>query len=317
MTHARHTLAHDCMATTFKLTVVHADPVYARQAAAAAFEELDRIEGRLSRYVEASDISRVNHLGRGQSTVVQRDTFDCLRIALEVQRDTQGAFDVAYGSAGPAPQGSRFELDAEDHAVRVLADGVRLDLGGIGKGFALDHMAALLADWDIESGLLAASTSTLLALQAAPGEAGWPIAFGPDHDLHRAAHPPGAERLRHGRQGQPHHRPPHGAPSSGPLSRLGRRVHGRRGRRPLHGIHGDERGGDPRLLRVTRRSRAAPRIPRRGSEAHLVWRFNRTRIWRLRQRSGVRLIGRRPNGVGAISQRCWLLWHCECSNRDA
>jgi len=174
------------MATTFKLTVVHADPVYARQAAAAALAELDRIEGRLSRYAETSDISRINRLVRGQSTVVQLDTFDCLRIALDVQRDTQGAFDVAYASAGPAPQGPRFELDAEDHAVRVLADGVRLDLGGVGKGFALDRMAAVLGDWDIESALLAASTSTLLALQAAPGKAGWPIAYGPDSDPHRA-----------------------------------------------------------------------------------------------------------------------------------
>jgi thiamine biosynthesis lipoprotein len=206
----RQTLLHDCMATTFKLTVVHADPVYARQAAAAALAELDRIEGRLSRYVETSDISRINRLVRGQSTVMQPDTFDCLRIALDVQCDTQGAFDVAYASEKgtgtfclkgprptfgrcpashkrcPSPFPARFELDAEDHAVRVLADGVRLDLGGIGKGFALDRMAALLGDWDIESGLLAASTSTLLALQAAPGEAGWPIAFGPDHDLHRA-----------------------------------------------------------------------------------------------------------------------------------
>lgn len=178
------------MATTFKLTVVHADPVYARQASAEAFAELERIEGRLSRYVESSDISRVNRLAKGQSTAVQLDTFECLRIALEVQRETRGAFDVAYGSEMPVRtfglEGPRFDLDEQDHAVRVLADGVRLDLGGIGKGFALDRMAAILADWEVDSALLAASTSTLLALSPPPGQSGWAVTFGPEHDLHRA-----------------------------------------------------------------------------------------------------------------------------------
>jgi len=187
----RHTLAHEAMATTFKLTVAHADPVYARQACAEAFAEIDRIEGRLSRYVQSSDISRINRLGQGQSTAVQLDAFECLRIALEVQRETRGAFDAAYGSRPEKVTGTfclkgpRFDLNEQDHTVRVLADGVRLDLGGIGKGFALDRMAALLADWEIGSALLAASTSTLLALGPPSGQSGWPITFGPEHDLQR------------------------------------------------------------------------------------------------------------------------------------
>jgi thiamine biosynthesis lipoprotein len=182
----RHTLACEAMATAFKVTVVHADPLYARQAAAAALAELGRIEGRLSRFVETSDIARINRLDRGQQTVVQLDTFECLAIALDVQRETGGAFDVAYGSAGPWSAGLRFELNAERHSVRVLADGVRLDLGGIGKGFALDRMAAILADWDIAAARLAASTSTILGIGSPPGEEGWPITFGPGRDLRRA-----------------------------------------------------------------------------------------------------------------------------------
>jgi len=181
----RPTLTRDAMATAFKVTLAHADAAYARQAGAAALAELDRIEARLSRYVEASDISRINALVRGQETVVQLDTFECLRIALEVQRETGGTFDVAYASLGDRPAGPRFELNADAHAVRVLGDGVRLDLGGIGKGFALDRMAAILADWEIPAALLAASTSTLLALGSPPGEEGWPIAFGPEKEPHR------------------------------------------------------------------------------------------------------------------------------------
>jgi thiamine biosynthesis lipoprotein len=170
------------MATTFTITIASDDHRYARQAAQATFDELDRIEGRLSRYVENSDVSRVNHLQAGQISVIHPDTFDCLRIALEAQRATDGAFDVAYASRNPSEIGSPFRLDSERNTVRVLRDGLLLDLGGIGKGFALDRMAEMLKDWVLESVLLAASTSTLLAGDPPPGDPGWPFSIGPRHD---------------------------------------------------------------------------------------------------------------------------------------
>jgi thiamine biosynthesis lipoprotein len=173
------------MATTFKVTLVHDDAAYARQAGAAALAELDRIEGCLSRFVQSSDVARINRLGRGEHTAVQSDSLDCLRIALEVQRETGGAFDAAYGSRGAWSAQPRFALDEAGHCVRALCEGLHLDLGGIGKGFALDRMAALLADWDVPAALLAASTSTVLAIGSPPGEAGWPIAFGPDEKPRR------------------------------------------------------------------------------------------------------------------------------------
>jgi thiamine biosynthesis lipoprotein len=64
--------------------------------------------------------------------------------------------------------------------VRVLAEGVRLDLGGIGKGYALDRMAVLLHEWDLDQALLSASTSTILALEPPLDAPGWPIQFGPE-----------------------------------------------------------------------------------------------------------------------------------------
>jgi thiamine biosynthesis lipoprotein len=177
------TFVHEAMATTFGVTIARGDVTYARQAATAAFAELDRVERLLSRYVEGSDIFRINRLTAGGAIVVQLDTFECLRVALDVQQGTEGAFDVAYGSAGPRPSAPRFELDAGEHSVRVLFDGIRIDLGGIGKGFALDRMAAVMGDWGLESALLCASTSTILALEPPLGEPGWPISFGPDQDL--------------------------------------------------------------------------------------------------------------------------------------
>ena len=217
----RVALTHDAMATAFQIAIACEEPAYARQAAAAAFAELDLIEGRLSRFAEGSDIFRINRLRPGEATLVHLDTFECLRIAEEVRRDTAGAFDVAYLVVTEAPPchserseaksrnlssalagaercldklgmtatstacakdgGSRcFELSEESHTVRVLAEGVCLDLGGIGKGFALDRMAALLREWEVASALLCASISTILALDAPPGEEGWAVQLGLD-----------------------------------------------------------------------------------------------------------------------------------------
>ena len=173
------------MATTFNIVVAGADAVYARQAAAAAFDELNLVENHLSRFVESSDISRINRLARGESTVVALDTFRCLQIALDLRRKTDGAFDVAYATTPQPGRNGSIELSDRGCRVRVLAGGVQLDLGGIGKGFGLDRMTALLREWEIESALLQASTSTLLALGPAADEPGWPIDFGPEHDRRR------------------------------------------------------------------------------------------------------------------------------------
>ena len=72
---SEQTFVHSAMSTTFTVRLIEADPVYARQAAAAAFEELDLLDGTLSRYVEESDVSRINGLAPGQSTVVALETF--------------------------------------------------------------------------------------------------------------------------------------------------------------------------------------------------------------------------------------------------
>lgn len=168
------TSSHEAMATTFRSTVVASGARYARQAAAAAFEELDVIEAHLSRYVENSDISRINRLSARESTVVALDTFDCLRIALALTRNTGGAFDVTYASAANT-RGRAIVLETANRSVRVMGDGVQLDLGGIGKGFGLDRMAAVLREWDVGQALLWASTSTVLAVGRAPEPSGWPV----------------------------------------------------------------------------------------------------------------------------------------------
>ena len=62
--------SHEAMATTYEVIVVHEDERYARQAAAAAFEEVNRLEADLSRFIENSDISQINSLPVGRPLVL-------------------------------------------------------------------------------------------------------------------------------------------------------------------------------------------------------------------------------------------------------
>jgi len=183
---AIHRFSHGAMNTTFEVRACHDDEGYASQAAHAAFALLDRIEQELSRFVPNSDVSRINDLEPGGSARVSASTLECLLIARQLYELTGGAFDVSIGTGLEG-----LELVPGEHAVRAHAGGVRLDLGGIGKGFAVDRMAALLEEWGIERALVHGGRSSVVALEPPPGEDGWTLTL-------RAGEPPSPvlERLR-------------------------------------------------------------------------------------------------------------------------
>ncbi len=177
-----HTFQHEAMATFFEIVVAHPERDYAQQAAEAAFRELDRLETLLSRYVETSDISRANRLAPGATATITHETLECLLIAADVALATGRAFDPAYASERPpglAPELPPFSLDPAAHTITSHADPLHLDLGAVGKGFALDQMAETLREWDITSACLNAGGSSVLALGTpAPDARGWPVGVG-------------------------------------------------------------------------------------------------------------------------------------------
>ena len=195
-----HHFRHDAMAAPFEIIIAGETAEYARQAADAAFLMIDRIEGELSRFKEHSDVSQINHLRPGEMIRIGYRTFGCLRIAAQVHADTGGAFDVTIGpliefwqkaeSGGRPPKDKALAkvrarvgmdllgLDENGFQVGVKKKGVQVDLGGIGKGYALDAAAEVLHDWSIEAALLSAGESTVLAIGAPPGAHGWTVAVG-------------------------------------------------------------------------------------------------------------------------------------------
>jgi thiamine biosynthesis lipoprotein len=202
-----HRFSHQAMATTFEVRVQHEDRAYAQQAAAAAFDEIDRIEGVLSRYVESSDVTQINHLPAGTPVHIALDTFECLRISAEMHSQTGGAFDVTVGllidcwrdeekrPRTPSAEELQFALDHTGMdlilldeptcAVALLASPMRIDLGGVGKGYAVDRMAEMLKEWDIERVLIHGGFSSVLAMEPPVGMEGWPVTLSHPKDRRR------------------------------------------------------------------------------------------------------------------------------------
>lgn len=189
--------SHEAMATAFEVLIVHEDERYARQAALAAFNEADRLECELSRFIENSDISRINNLPANKTLRLGLDAFECLKLSSEIYAQTNGAFDITIGSLldcwhneqgaerTPSPEQLNlarqhtgtdlFQLDEEEHTIRLLASPMKIDLGGIGKGYAVDRMAELLREWSIDTALISGGYSSVLALDAPPDKNGWPL----------------------------------------------------------------------------------------------------------------------------------------------
>lgn len=161
------------MACEFGIAIRGEDGAYARQAAEAAFHEVERIEAELSRFRIDSDISRINALVPGRWLTVGPDAMACLRISQRAFRLTAGAFDPAFRSSmnGRSPASfRRVKLDPRLPRIRVTAP-VSLDLGGIGKGHAVDRIVAVLVEWGVGQALVHAGTSSVRAL----GD--WPVAL--------------------------------------------------------------------------------------------------------------------------------------------
>ncbi len=172
---------HDAMNTTFTLRLYGTDPAQLAAAAREGFDRIDHLEAHLSRFIDTSEISQINQLRAGDTLYLTDDCHHCLLAAMHAYAETGGLFDITLGTliehqkaglAGPPPApAGKLIIHPDVAAITCEAPGRSLDLGGIGKGFALDQLRNLLADWEVPGGLLAAGASSLLAYGPEP----WPI----------------------------------------------------------------------------------------------------------------------------------------------
>jgi thiamine biosynthesis lipoprotein len=187
------------MATIFEIFISHKDVKYAAQAAFAAFAEIDRLELELSRYIANSDISRINRLRNNEVITIGIDTFTCLEECKKLYEETNGKFDISIGPLIDfwRHKGQYQDVDFESklkiireqvglHNLILIPDQyqigisegtIKLDLGGYGKGYAVDKVAEILLEWDIERAFIHGGRSTVLALQSPHGKSAWQVSI--------------------------------------------------------------------------------------------------------------------------------------------
>lgn len=182
------------MGQPVRLQLFHESEAAGFEAAQAAFAELRRIEGRLSRFDDVSDLSELNRQASRGWVAMEADLCTVLAAAGRYRRGTQGDFDVAveplmrtWGFREPrkAAPGVREVVAAQaalaattvevvGHRVRLGRSDAALDLGGIGVGYGLDRAGEVLRRHGVTAALLDVS-GDLLALGAPPGATGWPV----------------------------------------------------------------------------------------------------------------------------------------------
>jgi thiamine biosynthesis lipoprotein len=183
------------MGTWNVLLLGGAEPRCLRQAAQEAFDALGRLEQSLSKFLPTSEVSLVNALAAGRPVPVGRDLFHLLSRAKEAWEITGGAFDPTVGALmaawglvdleGRVPPKVEIEallktrgmhhviLDAPSSTVSFDGPGVSLDLGGMGKGHALDVLAGVLQARGIPVGAMISGRSSTFTWGTAAGEDRW------------------------------------------------------------------------------------------------------------------------------------------------
>lgn len=164
------------MGTRIVVELWATDKEQGNAAIEAVLAEMRRVDEAMSTYKPTSELSIVNARAAQEPIKISSELFDLLDTSLEYSRITDGAFDITYASVGylydfrkhvrpdekqiaaalPGVDYRHLELDPKNSTVHFARPGMRVDLGGIGKGHAVDRGIAVLQARGIEHGLVTA-----------------------------------------------------------------------------------------------------------------------------------------------------------------
>lgn len=189
------------MGLPFRIVVHATNEAHATSAIQAAFARIEELNGKLSDYDTDSELSQLSRTsGLGTNVVLSPDLWDVLTRSQELAHASAGGFDVTVGPIVnlwrkarrerqlPRPDllraarqrvgWQKLHLDPRHHTARLDVEGMRLDLGAIAKGYAVDAAMSVLAANGIHSALVSGGGD--LAVSAAPpGRTGWQIELAP------------------------------------------------------------------------------------------------------------------------------------------
>jgi thiamine biosynthesis lipoprotein len=192
-------LARHAMATRFEMVLHGEDPIALRAAGEEALNEIERLENLLSLYRNTSEIAHLNSRAAREPIHVSPTVFRLLDQARCLSEETEGAFDITiaplvrcWGFMGGARELPSPEIVAEARAkvgmnlvelnpatltVRFACDGVMLDPGAIGKGYAIDQAAETIREAGVTSAILHGGTSSIYAIGHPPDAEHWKVAI--------------------------------------------------------------------------------------------------------------------------------------------
>jgi thiamine biosynthesis lipoprotein len=206
---ARYEASHYSMGTIFSITAYGASLLGLQNATEGAFCEIDRLNAVMSHYRPDSELSMINSTAFGQRVEVTPELFGLLQRSMQMSEETAGTFDITVGPLMkawgffhgeerlPSPSelhnllrrtGFRHvQLHAASRTIEFDEPGVELDLGAIGKGYAVDCAVRVLRKAGISVALISAGTSSIYALGAPPGPQGWQISVCHPRDSRKQA----------------------------------------------------------------------------------------------------------------------------------
>jgi thiamine biosynthesis lipoprotein len=170
------------MGTRVAVELWSEDAALAERAMAAVIAEMRRTDELMSTYKPESQLSQVNAHAHERPVQVDPDIIEVVERSFEVSRMSGGAFDITYASVGylydfrahqkptdaqidaalPGVDYRKVQVDRGAHTIRFLREGVRIDLGGIAKGYAVDRAVQQLRELGIEHAMVNAGGDTRL-----------------------------------------------------------------------------------------------------------------------------------------------------------
>jgi thiamine biosynthesis lipoprotein len=153
-----------------------------KYAIQAVMDEMQRINQLMSPYIESSELSQLNSRGSDNSVAVSKELFELIALSVELSKETDGAFDITFASVGylynyrerqKPEQGQidnllkainfrHIKFDVNDHSIFFAHSNVKIDLGGIAKGHAVDNSIDILKQLGIKHALVTAGGDTKL-----------------------------------------------------------------------------------------------------------------------------------------------------------
>ena len=175
-------LACHAMRTRFELFLWGDDPHRLRAAGEEAVLEIETLDRQLSFFAPQSDVARLNREAAQRSVVVEPQLFQLLQKCARFWQATAGAFDptvppVGEKSIRTAMGWSSVVLDAAENSVRYSSPDTALNLGAVGKGYAVDRAIELLKDDGVVHAFLHGGTSSVRTLGHAPDGQSWKVAI--------------------------------------------------------------------------------------------------------------------------------------------